>query len=166
MERIALVSLLALSWAVGCTRQATVDVEAERQALRELDGQFGALAAKKDSVGAAGLYADDAVVMAPNAPAVKGAAAIRALWASLVQTPGLVLRVEPERIDVSPQGDFASDMGTVTIESDGPQGRATEVSKYVEVWRKQDGKWRVVYDIWNSNAPPAPAPPPAQRPGT
>jgi ketosteroid isomerase-like protein len=150
----------------GCARPVTVDLEAEQRTLRQLDGQFGTFAAKRDVAGAVALYADDGVIMAPNAPAAKGRAAIRTLWEGLVQTPGRVLRVEPERIDVAPGGDFATDMGTVTMELDGPQGRVKEVSKYLEVWRKQDGRWRVVYDIWNSNAAPAGPPPPAAKPGT
>ncbi len=162
MNRITSFGVLAFAAGLGCARPVKVDVETERQALRELDAQFGALAAKKDSVGEAALYADDGVIMPPGAPAVKGGAAIRAMWNGLLQTPGLVLRIEPERTDVSPAGDFATDMGTVTMELDGPQGHVTEVAKYLEVWQKRDGKWRLLYDTWNSNAPPAaPEPKPA-----
>jgi hypothetical protein len=43
----------------------------------------------------------------------------------------------------------------------------TEQGKYVEVWKKQaDGKWKVVADIFNTDAPasaPAPAPTPAKK---
>jgi ketosteroid isomerase-like protein len=138
---------------LACGKPAAVHRAADELVLRQLDGKFGAFAARKDSAGAAALYAPDAVIMAPDAPAVRGETAIRALWSALVVTPGLVLRVVPERIDVAPDGDFATDMGTVTMERDGPSGRETEVAKYLEVWRKQGGSWRVVYDMWNSNAP-------------
>jgi ketosteroid isomerase-like protein len=155
MSRPTLPTGLAAILALGCARTATVNVDAERDALRQLDAQFGALAAKKDSAGEVAMYAADAVIMPPNAPAVKGAAAIRAMWNAFLQTPGLVLRLDPEKIDIAPSGDFATDMGTVTMELDGPQGHVKDVEKYLEVWQKRDGAWRVIYDTWNANAAPA-----------
>jgi ketosteroid isomerase-like protein len=159
MHRVKLVTGLSAVVGLGCARGAAVNLDTEREALRQLDAQFGSSAAKKDSAGAVALYGADAVIMPPNAPAVKGTAAIRTLWSGLLQTPGLVLRVEPEKIDVAPSGDFATDMGTVTLEFDGPQGHVKEVDKYLEVWQKRDGTWRVIYDTWNANSPPAPSEP-------
>ena len=47
---------------------------------------------------------------------------------------------------------------------DTPQGHAKERVKYLVVWKKSDGAWKVAYDTFNSNAPP-PAPPPAAEEG-
>jgi len=36
-------------------------------------------------------------------------------------------------------------------------GKTVETGKYIEVWRRINGKWLMVRDIWNDDAPPAPA---------
>jgi hypothetical protein len=38
-------------------------------------------------------------------------------------------------------------------------GKTVETGKYIEVWRRINGKWLMVRDIWNDDAPPPPAPP-------
>ncbi len=50
----------------GCA--PTVDVEAERAALREADRQFSAAAAAKHVEGVVSLFADDAQLLPPDAP--------------------------------------------------------------------------------------------------
>lgn len=32
-----------------------------------------------------------------------------------------------------------------------------DAGKYVNIWRKEDGEWRLYSNMWNSNAPTAPA---------
>src|SRR5690606_36256938 len=106
-------------------------------------------------------YAPDGAVVWPDAPARRGHDEIRQAWTELFQTPGLTLNFIPERIDNSDSGDMAADFGRVEAQFDGPQGRVTDVTKYVVVWRKVDGNWRVLYDTFNSNQPATPAAPAA-----
>jgi hypothetical protein len=40
-------------------------------------------------------------------------------------------------------------------------GKTVDAGKYVTVYRKKDGKWLIIRDIWNSDNPPAPATAPA-----
>ena len=35
--------------------------------------------------------------------------------------------------------------------------KTMEKGKYVNVWKKEDGTWKIYANIWNSNAAPAPA---------
>jgi len=37
--------------------------------------------------------------------------------------------------------------------------KPVETGKFLEVWERKNGKWRITRDIWNTNgATPAPAP--------
>ena len=50
-------------------------------------------------------------------------------------------------------------------------GKPVDAGKFLEVWEKKGGKWRIVRDMWNSNgamaaAPAAPAAAPAPAPAT
>jgi len=143
---------------LACTNAPTVDLGAEAQAIRDLNVRFGEAAASKDAEAAVALYAADGVIMAPGADMAKGTEAIRAVWTELLKTPGLAVAVIPEQVDVAASGDLAADMGRLELAMDLPDGPAKEVLKYLVVWKKVDGQWKVAFDTWNANAP---APPPA-----
>jgi uncharacterized protein (TIGR02246 family) len=130
---------------------AAVDTGADEQAIRGHVARWLELVKAKDAAGIAELYAEDGAVMPPNAPIGKGRAAIKQTWASMMQTPGFGLTFVPEQIIVSSSGDMALDRGTYTLNF-APDGTAqTDTGKYVVVWRKVGGEWKVAADIFNSD---------------
>jgi ketosteroid isomerase-like protein len=63
--------------------------------------------------------------------------------------------------DVAASGDLASETGhyewTLTPKTRGAKPM-TDMGKYVVVWKKQaDGSYKLFRDIWNNDAPSAPA---------
>jgi uncharacterized protein (TIGR02246 family) len=112
-------------------------------------------AGQGDSVALA--YAEDGVAMPPNAPAARGRDAIKAFWSAVFPLhPGGSVRSEV----VTAQGDHAIERGayTLTMTPPGAKEPATDNGKYVVHWRRVDGKWLIVDDIWNSDRPAAPPP--------
>ena len=132
---------------------AAVDPGADEQAIRGQVDRWLQLVTAKDAAGIAELYAEDGAVMPPNAPIGKGRAAIQQTWSSMMGTPGFGLTFAPEQILVSSSGDMALDRGTygLTIAPDG--ATQTDTGKYVVVWRKIGGEWKVAADIFNSDLP-------------
>ena len=130
-----------------------VDTSADEQAIRGHVDRWLQLVTAKDAAGIAELYAEDGAVMPPNAPIGKGRAAIQQTWSSMMGTPGFGLTFAPEQILVSSSGDMALDRGTygLTIAPDG--ATQTDTGKYVVVWRKIGGEWKVAADIFNSDLP-------------
>ena len=68
-------------------------------------------------------------------------------------------RRELNTTSVEGRGDLAYAIGTyrmaVTPKKAGAKPLPVEQGKYVEVMKKQgDGSWKIVYDIWNPDAPP------------
>ena len=103
------------------------------------------------------LYTDDAVVMPPNAPALNGRAAIRDfLTQDIAAAKAAGLTAKDGAGDVGISGDLAWHAGTSSVVD--ATGKTVETGKYIEVWRRTNGKWLMVRDIWNDDAPPAPAP--------
>ena len=104
-------------------------------------------------------YADDAVVMPPGAAAVKGHAAIREYLAKDIagaKAAGLVF-VLGRVNDIGVSGNMAWHSGDFMVTN--KSGATVDTGKYLEVWRKAGGKWRILRDIWNSDGPTrAPAP--------
>lgn len=59
----------------------------------------------------------------------------------------------PQRIEIAQSGDLAADQGTAEIVFHSDKGDSTLAVKYLGVWNRVDGQWKVLYDMWNTNAP-------------
>lgn len=146
-----LVSLFAV--VAGCASVPRVDRASEEAAIRAQDQRLLQAIAAKDANTAATIYASDAYLMTPNAPAVTGVAAIRSSWAGMLGMPGLQFSFTPTHIDISKAGDMALDVGTFRFSADGPQGKIEDSGNYNTVWKKLDGQWRIASDIATSERP-------------
>lgn len=120
-------------------------------ALNTLAAAWAAAFNAKDAAKIASLYADDAVVMPPNQPMVKGRANIEAHWKSEIQQGAANLQLTPVESAIS--GSQAFEAGTSTMTLPGGQ---TEVGKYLVVLKRVGNDWKIAYDVYNSDAPPAP----------
>jgi len=97
------------------------------------------------------LYAEDAVVNGPGAPAVRGQAAIREFFMKDIagsSVAGVTLNAGPTT-DMDLSGDLASEWGTFTVTD--KSGTTVDRGKYVTVCARRDGKWLIIRDIWNSD---------------
>lgn len=125
--------------------------QADNTAITQLDKGWGEAASSKNLDAVVAFYAEDGTLVWPDQPPVHGSANIRTAWSGAFQEmPNVFLQFTPERIDVSESGDLASDFGVVTMGTEGPQGPKV-TGKYVVVWKKVDGSWKVLYDSWNYN---------------
>lgn len=132
---------------------AVAGSEAQEQMIRDLGKKWVAAVAAKDIAAIADIYTADGLFMAPNAPPAQGHEDVGKAWAGLLALPGISLTFEPTRIEVSAGADLAADVGVYALAFDGEGGRVEDQGKYVVVWRKVDGTWKVAADIFNSNLP-------------
>lgn len=142
-----------LAATASCAPQApSVDLEAERTALREADSRYTQLATAKDAEGVSGLYAADATIYPPAGATVSGLDGVREFAAEFTSVPGLTLSFRPLVIDVSRDGDMGYTINAVEITVPDEAGNpVTELIRDFHLWRKQeDGSWKVVVDIWNA----------------
>src|SRR5204863_1174127 len=100
-------------------------------------------------------YAEDAVVMPPNASAATTKETIRSAWKEMLTTPGAAISWKATKVEVAKAGDLAYVSGTYEETMIDASGKPVkDHGKYVEVFKKQaDGTWKVVADIWNSDLP-------------
>jgi ketosteroid isomerase-like protein len=96
-------------------------------------------------------YAEDAVLMPPDQPAISGQSRIAEFWGGMFQAGVRAAKLETTQLDVS--GDLASEIGTYTLKMQAPGTETTEAKgKYVVVLRKQkDGAWKAVTDMFSGN---------------
>ena len=131
---------------------AAAQPAAEEKAIRDQVARWNQMIAKRDLDGVVGLYLPDAHFMTPNAPSATGPA-LREAWKALLGAPQLQATLTPLEVKVAASGDLAYERGAYRI---GVGGAAPDVGKYIVVWRKTDGQWKVAQDIFNSDLP-APA---------
>jgi ketosteroid isomerase-like protein len=138
-----------------------VNVEKERNALMELDRGWSQTT--KDLEKFLTYWAPDASAYPQGMPIATGSAAIREAVTKIFSMPGFSLSWTPAKAEVSASGDLGYTAGAYEMTVNDAEGKPiTEKGKYVTVWKKQaDGQWKVMQDIFNSDAPPPAEPPPA-----
>ncbi len=143
------VAFLAAGSVAGCV--ATGDPALVEQEIRDLDKKWVGAVARGDAAMIADFYAPDGVFLTPNAPPAEGPKAIGEAWKGLISLPNLSLNYRATRIDVAASGDLATAVGTYDLAFSGENGRVRDEGKYVVVWKKINGEWKVIADIYNSN---------------
>ena len=101
-----------------------------------------------DSTAMAAHYASDAIVMPSNSEPVKGNDIVK-FWGSIVRMGVKDLKLNIT--DISGDGDVYAETGT--LELFGANEKSLDKGKYVVVWKKENGNWKMYRDIWNSNLP-------------
>ena len=128
-----------------------VDTAAEAETIMSLEREWSTKFGEGDLDYIVNLHATDAIQLPPNADPIVGAAALRAAWEGMINTDGLTVTWEPTAAFVSASGDMAWDYGTASLTT--PDG-VTAPMKYMVVWVRRDGEWKVAADMFNASAPP------------
>src|ERR1051325_874141 len=142
---------LALALSLLAPSFARADSAAARKAIEAGNAKFSEALAKGHAKALTALYTADAYVMPPNLPSVHGSAKVLELWEGFIKqgAKGVVLTTE----DVDAAGNLAAEAGSFvfTVQPEGkPEAKLT--GKYVVVWKRDKGGWKLHRDIWNANA--------------
>ncbi len=136
----------------GCGRSRETDVAAESARISALERQsFQDLAARRlDAVSA--LYARDARMLRAGAPAVHGHDSIAAVFRELTSLlPRFRHEFRADSVLVASGGDYAIVTGSYRFTPDTLHASAFDVGKYLGVWKREDGDWRIALDMTNSD---------------
>jgi uncharacterized protein (TIGR02246 family) len=133
----------------------------DEAAIAKVRSTFQAAAKAQDAAGIAKLWAPDGTEMPPNAPAVKGRAAIERYYKDFAQQFMVhEFTITPTETKVT--GDRAYDVGTYKRQLMPMKGGATmdDHGKYIVLLKREGGTWWLTHGIYNSDIPlPAPPPP-------
>ena len=138
MRRIALViAFLVVLGAPAVAQKAKIEA---------VNAKWVELFGKGDFEGIAQLYTVDATAFPPGSAMVKGRAAIGAMWKGMAEhvSNPKVTTLDVKRL--SPH--VAREIGTLSLMTKDPTPK--EISgKYLVVWEKVRGEWKLAADIWN-----------------
>ena len=154
MKKLLALSVLALLAACSTTMTGGGDAES---AIRAADPPFASAMSRNDMATVMRYYADDAVLLPPNAPAMHGKTAIQQFWSGMLAAGKVNLTLTPDTVLSS--GDLATEVGhyDVTITPPGA-GAIQDKGKYSVTWRRQaDDNWRIAVDMFSSDNPPPPS---------
>ena len=152
MKKIIL-SILLLTFLYSCNKtkntKSEFDLAKAKKEIEAANQNLVELLAKKDSVGFANSYTEDAKFMGYNQPSTEGRKAIQTVWAQNMNADATnisltTLEVWGNETTITEEGlfDFKSKEG-VTLDK----------GKYVVVWVNDNGTWKIHRDIFNSDLP-------------
>jgi ketosteroid isomerase-like protein len=144
--------LFSLAITIGCNT-SNPDLKAEEAAIMKADSTWAALA--KDGGDAEKIlsyWSDDAVVLSPGQPVVKGKDALRKMVQDSKNIPGFSITWRSSDIQFSPDGKMAYISGENLMTMNDAAGKKITIpGRGYTIWRKQaDGNWKCVVDIWNN----------------
>jgi uncharacterized protein (TIGR02246 family) len=119
---------------------------------KEIEAANAALAAaygRGDAREVAAMYTDHGELFPPNAKIVEGRSAIEQFWKAAMDAG--TKRVQLKTSEVEGYGEAAVEAGRYTLT--GFDGSLSDQGKYLVLWKRVDGKWRLHRDCWNSDMP-------------
>lgn len=144
--------LLAVVLASGAGGAAVPNPRAAgaRAILRLADVDRCAAVAARDVDRFLALLADDVAFFPDQMPVARGKAAIRELLAPFFDPKGPTMRCEPATAHVG-SGDIAYTTGTYDVTGTAALRSPTGGhGKYVAIWKRRGGAWKLAVDIGNS----------------
>ena len=118
-----------------------------REQIQALNVEIGHIQTRGDATAMTEFYVEDAVLLPPNAAAIKGKPAIFSFWSASL--PG-VAHFTSETRELEILGpDVLVEQGayrTVTKEADAP----VLTGKYLVIWRRESGGWKITHDMWSA----------------
>lgn len=135
-----------------------MDTDAEKIRLLNRDAEWAAAAAEgRDVERILSFWTDDAVVMPPGLPTVRGKDELRRYVEDSLRLPGFRITWTSTDVAFSPDGSMAYMFSRNEVTMNDEDGRPqTAAGRAVTIWRREpDGEWRCVVDIWNAASPAA-----------
>jgi ketosteroid isomerase-like protein len=147
MKQIAvLLALVSLG-----ANQAVAQEASDSETVEALNWQWVAAEASNDHATSMSFLWEDAIMYPPNSAPILGHEGIRQLYESIVFSS---LEIAGP-ISISISGDVAASWAMMEY-SFSPVGSdivVTDEGKFIAVWERRNGEWRVMANAWNSNLP-------------
>lgn len=143
---------IAVFLAIVCAACTGGGEQQARERITTLQQQWVDAVAAGDVDTIVGLYAEDAWFLPAGSEALQGREEIRGWWQeTLADPPWRSLEFGPTEIGFAEGGDFAYDVGSSRTTVAGEDGETVREGKYLVVWERVDGEWKVVADAFNGN---------------
>jgi uncharacterized protein (TIGR02246 family) len=120
-----------------------------RDAITAANEEFMAAFNRGDAAGLAALYTENGQVLPPNSPFVTGKPAIQGFWQAVMDMG--IKEAKLETVETEGHGDTATEVSKFTLYGEG--GQVLDKGKYIIIWKREHGQWKLHRDIFNSSMP-------------
>lgn len=128
--------------------EPTFNLATAKGEIVDANKEFSVLFAANDSIGLSKLYTQDAKFMNNGAPAVTGRKNIQSAISGIMDSG--VTNINLTTIDVWGMENLITEEGEISLFVEDAE---VYKGKYIVLWKKVDGKWKLFRDIFNSNLP-------------
>ena len=144
-----LASILVGVAACSPTEQKQIDTASDRAAITKIDHAHATAYVSGDIDSIAAEFAEDAVLMPPDAPTVTGRDGIRKYFAMGMANvkPGESESFDDYVVEVSGDVGWSAGHSKVT----GPEGSTVWSGKFIGIWRKKNNRWLATRQIWTND---------------
>jgi len=151
----SVLSFVVLVALIGCSNSedaGQTEASASKFELGQMNRDFAAALNAGDAKAAAAAYTEDAVLIPPGEPLVRGRAAIEEYWRGAIEMGG-IRDVAVETMDARSSGTLGYETGSFELTVNGPDGEAViDRGRYIELLtRTPDGRWLSTHGIWNAS---------------
>lgn len=149
MNSVPRALLLYVALGVACAPAAAPSAApgtdaAYRQEIESVGQKLLAAELSRDLETTLSYYAPDAVIHTAGQPRVVGREQIRAFYETFFrEVPFTDFRITPRALVIAGSGDLAYDSGDNLLVVSTPDGPQQIASKYLAVWRKREGEWKL-----------------------
>jgi ketosteroid isomerase-like protein len=150
MKKILFLAVVATS--LFACQQATkpaFDLANAKKEIEAANHEISEALSKGDSVAVASAYSKDGALMVSNSPSIKGQDKLTAFWGGFIRLGigGITLTTS----EVWGDENFITEEGLFEIKS--KDGAQLDKGKYIVIWKKEDGKWKLHRDLSNTDLP-------------
>ena len=122
------------------------NLDSARQSIEYQNAAFQKAFENSDSVGLANLFTSDGKMMMPGSPSIVGRTAIASTVAMFMK---MNIKRQAKTIDVWGYGDLLVEEGTASLLDQ--KGAELDHAKYLVIWKREDGQWKLFRDMWNTD---------------
>lgn len=123
---------------------STKNIESD---IRAADDHFQSLFAQGDAAGMSELYTEEGMLLPTGSDFIQGKQGIQSFWQAVMDMG--IKQAQLEIVEVERHGDTAVELGRYTL--GGADQQVLDQGKYVVIWKREDGAWKLHRDIWNSS---------------
>ena len=146
--------MVAATLLVTAFLSGPVLADSAKREIDALNAQWVAAFKAKDYATIESLMAPGSLLLAPGNPPIQGAENVVETWKSWGELSNVTITFGAQRIEAAASGELAYDYGAYNFGFDTDNGPFAEKGKYIVVWKKIDGAWKIAADIFNNNTAP------------
>jgi uncharacterized protein (TIGR02246 family) len=120
-----------------------------REAIAAANQNFMASFARGDAAGMAALYTANGQLLPTHSDFITGTQAIQGFWQAVIDMG--IKEATLETLEVEGQNEMAYEVGKFALR--GSAGQILDRGKYVVIWKREGGRWKLHRDIWNTSMP-------------